>query len=872
MIGNNSCGVHSVMAAFYGPGPRTSDNVAQLEVLTYDGERMRVGPTSDADLARIVSHGGEKGRVYEQLRELRDRYGDLIRERFPDIPRRVSGYNLDELLPEKGFNVARALVGSEGTCVSVLEATVHLIDEPKARSLLLVGYEDVYEAAKHVPEIMAAKPIGCEAIDRRLIHDQIALKLHARELELLPGADSHAWVMVEFGGDSEEEAKDKARALAEELADDKVAPDAVKVFDDRGLEEKLWAVREAGLAATAFPPGQPDHWPGWEDSAVPPERLAAYLPKLRELFDRHGYDAALYGHFGQGCVHCRISFDLRTAYGVRNYRSFLEEAADLVVSFGGSISGEHGDGQQRAELLPKMYGEELIEAFRQFKRIFDPQWKMNPGKLVDPRRLDEDLRLGADYNPAHPTVHFAYRGDGGDFARATLRCVGVGKCRVEGGQVMCPSYQVTREEKHTTRGRARLLHEMLVGEVITDGWRSDEVKESLDLCLACKGCTSDCPVHVDMPTYKAEFLSHYHKRRLRPRHAYAFGLIDQVARLAARLPAAVNFLASTPPLAQAFKWAAGIAQPRAVPRFAEVTLRDWYASRSRPNRGRRKVILWPDTFNNYFHPEVGVAAVEALEDAGYDVEIPEIHLCCGRPLYDFGMLDLAKAYLNKILETLRADIRAGVPLVGIEPSCLAVFRDELPNLLPHDEDAMRLSRQSFHFSEFFERVASDYQPPRLERKALVHGHCHQRATGGIGSELALLEKMGVEADVPAETCCGMAGSFGFAADHYAISMKIGEQALLPAVRGTDAETIVVANGFSCKTQIAQGGTGREALHIAQLMKMAREHGSAGTTAARAERAYVPAPRERQLRRWVVAAATASVASLAAVVFTGARRS
>src|SRR5437588_2355877 len=374
------------------------------------------------------------------------------------------------------------------------------------------------------------------------------------------------------------------------------------LFDDEEQESKLWQVREGGLGATAFPPDGKDHWPGWEDSAVAPERVADYLRDLKGLYDRYDYQGALYGHLGDGCIHSRISFDLRTPGGLEKYRSFMEEAADLVVGYGGSLSGEHGDGQQRAELLPKMFGDELVEAFREFKRIWDPDWKMNPGKVVDPYRLDEHLKLGADYNPWRPKVKFSYDEDNGDFAHAALRCVGVGKCRQPGGaDVMCPSFMVLREEKHTTRGRARLFFEMLEGDVITDGWRSQEVKQALDLCLACKGCTNDCPVNVDMPTYKAEFLHHHWKRRLRPRYAYAFGLIDQAARFASKLPGAVNLLGHTPPFAQLLKFVAGATQERPMPPFAPLTLQSWFAERGERNQGGRRVVVWPDTFNNYMH-------------------------------------------------------------------------------------------------------------------------------------------------------------------------------------------------------------------------------------------------------------------------------
>jgi FAD/FMN-containing dehydrogenase/Fe-S oxidoreductase len=869
-LGNNSCGVHSVQAQFYGPGPRTSDNTHSLEILTYDGVRMWVGETSDEEFDAIIEEGGRRAEIYAALRDLRERYADLIRARFPSVdtlPRRVSGYNLDELLPEKGFNLARALVGTESTCATVLTAKMHLTENTKARSLLVVGFDDICVAADHVPEILEHRPIGLEGIDHILFQDEIDLNMHPSELSQMPDGD--AWLLVEFGGDSREEADEKAERLVAELEQTKSAPTGHSIFDDPEQEQKLWKVREAGLGATAFPPDGQDHWPGWEDSAVPPAHVGDYIRDLKKLYEKHGLRGAMYGHLGQGCIHSRISFDLRTPEGVRNYRGFLEEAADLVTSYGGSLSGEHGDGQQRAELLEKQFGPEILDAFREFKRIWDPEWKMNPGKVVDPYRLDENLKLGTDYNPWRPKTKFAYEEDGGDFAHAALRCVGVGRCRIpDGYDVMCPSFIVTKEEKHTTRGRARLLFEMLEGEIVTDGWRSTEVMEALDLCLACKGCTNDCPVNVDMPTYKAEFLHHHYSGRLRPRHAFAFGLVDQAARVASRMPGLVNFLTSTPPFAQAFKLAADMAQERAVPTFAPLTLQAWISERGERNPDGPRVVLWPDTFNNHFHTDVGTAAVEALEAAGWHVVVPQGHVCCGRPLYDYGFLTMARRYLLRTLDQLRDEIRAGTPVVGIEPSCLAVFKDELVKLLPHDDDAARLSKQAFHFAEFFR--TQEIEPPRVGGKALLWGHCHHKATAGIDGEHELLEQMGLEVENVTGGCCGLAGSWGFEADHYDYSLQAGEHALLPAVRDADPQTLMVADGFSCKTQIEQGKTGRRALHVAQVMKLAREHGEKGAGSF-PEREYYerrpPASRGRKARRAAgllgAGALTAGAAFLAA---------
>jgi FAD/FMN-containing dehydrogenase/Fe-S oxidoreductase len=874
-VGNNSCGTHSVQSQLYGPGPRTSDNVHSLEIVTADGERMWVGQTSEDELRRIVEAGGRRGQIYAGLQDLARRYEHLIRERFPSpkqLPRRVSGYNLDELLPENGFNVARAIVGTEGTIATTLQARLLLTPAMQQRALVVVWFPDICEAGRQVPWIMEHRPVALEALDHELFHEEQEKSMHPSALKEMPATDRDeaAWLLVEFGADSVEEADEKARKFAKDAKKEGVGDDEISVFEDREEEAKLWQVREAGLAATAFPPDGLDHWPGWEDSAVPPERIGDYLADLKKLYREYGYTGAMYGHVGQGCVHSRINFDFRTREGIRKFRSFVEEASDLVVSYGGSLSGEHGDGQARAELLPKQFGEELVEAFREFKRIWDPDWKMNPGKVVDPFKLDENLKLGADYAPWRPQVKFSYAEDKGDFAHATVRCVGVGTCRQpQGVDVMCPSFIVTRDEMHTTRGRARLLFEMLEGEIVQDGWQSDEVMEALDLCLACKGCTNDCPVDVDMPTYKAEFLYNRFKGRLRPRprHAYAFGLIDQVARLASQAPELVNFFAHTPPFAQALKLAAGMTQKREMPSFAPLTLQQWFRERGgTTNPGGRRVVLFPDTFNNRFHTEVGVAAVEALEAGGWQVVIPDGHLCCGRPLYDYGFLGLAERYLRRSLEQLREWYREDVPIVGLEPSCLAVFKDELVKLLPHDDDAKRLQRNAYHFAEFLEKF--EVEIPALNRKALLWGHCHHKATGGIDSERQALERMGVEVEDCKGGCCGLAGSWGFEAGHHEISLQAGEHALLPKVRDLPLDQLVVADGFSCKTQIEQGDTGRRALHLAQVIKMALDHGPQGVSGDRPEATYYevrpqPTPKLRAAR--IGALAVAGGAALAGAV-------
>ncbi len=809
MVGNNSCGVHSVMAG------KTDDNIEELEILTYDGVRMRVGPTGEDQLRKIIGAGGRRGEIYSGLRLLRDRYADLVRERFPDIPRRVSGYNLNYLLPENGFNVARALVGSEGTCVTILDATCRLVESPQERVLLVIGYADVYECADHVPEIMAYKPIGLEGFDHWLVDFSRLKNVNREGLEMLPPGGG--WLLAEFGANTAAEAEAQALAVMASL-NRSATPPQMRLLTSKAEAARVWHVRESGLGVVSHVPGEPFAWEGWEDSAVAPEKLGGYLRDLTKLMTSHGYRGIFYGHFGHACVHVRINFDFATAQGIRSYRSFVEEASDLVVSYGGSFSGEHGDGQSRAEFWPKMFGPELMQAFHEFKTLWDPEWKMNPGKLMEPYKVDENLRLGADYKPWEPETHFRFPDDNGSLAHAALRCVGVGKCRNYESGVMCPSFRATREEEHSTRGRAHLLWEMTKGEVVRDGWRDENVKKSLDLCLACKGCKNDCPVGVDVATYKAEFLSHYYKGHVRPRSAYVFGYIDLWARFGSNVPWLVNLITQMPGLRTLAKWAAGMPQQRQVPKFATRTFRSWFTKRLVKTNGP-PVLLWPDTFNNYFLPDTARAATEVLEAAGFSVTVPRSILCCGRPLYDFGFLDRAKRLLLETLDVLAAEIEAGTPIVVLEPSCAAVFRDELGNLFPKDDRARKLAQQTYLLSEFLEKKAPDFYPSPLPRKALIHGHCHHKSIMRMTDEHSVLRKLGVDFYAPAAGCCGMAGSFGFEHDRYDISLAIGELELLPAVRAAAADTLVVADGFSCREQISQC-TGRHALHLAEVLRMA----------------------------------------------------
>lgn len=807
MIGNNSCGVHSVMAG------KTVDNVLELDVVTYDGLRMKVGPTSEKELEAIIARGGRQGEIYKTLRDIRDRSAEEIRRRYPDIPRRVSGYNLDQLLPENGFNMARALVGTESTCVVVLEAKVRLVHSPPARSLLVLGYEDVYSAADHIQQIMACGPIGLEAMDDRLVQYMKKKQLHTQYLHLLP--QGGGWLIAEFGGENKDEADEKAHRCIDSVKAAGKAPQ-MRLYDNEEAEHEVWLMRESGLGATAIVPGMPLTWPGWEDAAVAPNKLGNYLREFRQLLNRHDLLASLYGHFGQGCIHCRISFDMFTKHGVDNYLKFIDEASDLVVKHNGSFSAEHGDGQSKAIFLPKMYGN-LVDQFRRFKQAFDPDWKMNPGKVVDPWRPEDNLRLGPRYHPWSPETHFQFNSDDHSFSRATLRCVGVGKCRRTGNVFMCPSYLVTHDEIDCTRGRAHMLHEMCRRDVITDGWKSKAVMKSLDLCLGCKGCKTDCPVNVDMATYKSEFLSH-HWGLIKPRKAYSMGLIGLWASMGSAMPRTANFFSGMPMLRNVTRWLAGVSQKRPMPKFAHKTFEHWFRKSHSPKSGDRgKIVLYPDEFNNAFYPGTLRACTMVLERWGYEVIVPKGWVPGLRPLIHYGWLKMAKKKLEKTLDVLRPLLEQELPIIMAEPSAAAVFRDELPLLLPGHIDSERLNERTWLLSEL--AIQQDLPIPKLSGKAIFHGHCHQKAVLKVKAMRELLKKMGLEVQEPQEGCCGMAGSFGFEAEHYDLSQQIGEIGLLPAVRKAPPETLIVADGFSCRTQI-HDGTGRMPLHCAELLEQA----------------------------------------------------
>jgi FAD/FMN-containing dehydrogenase/Fe-S oxidoreductase len=814
MIGNNACGSHSVAWG------KTVENVHALDVLTYRGERLRLGrgePTT--------------GPIPEALRRLGERCADNVRAGFPDLTRRVSGYNLDQLLPENGFDLARALVGTEGTCATVVEATVRLVESPPGRALAVLGFPDAYLAADSVMAVRELAPLTIEGMDAGLIAALRASNPVEQASRALP--EGGGWLYVETGGATRAEAEAAAHAVADAMR----AHGATSVVvSEPAAMKQLWRIREDGAGILTRSPDGGEAWPGWEDAAVPPERFGAYLREFDGLLAAHRRKGAYYGHFGDGCLHVRIDFDLLTPQGVTGFRAFMEDAADLAVAHGGSLSGEHGDGAARAELLPRMYPPQIIEAFEEFKGIWDPDDRMNPDRVVRPAKLDADLRVfvGLPTIADEPVLAFAH--DRGSFTRATRRCLGVGKCVTAAGGVMCPSYRATGAEMHSTRGRARLLFEMASGETVEGGWHSPEVAEALDLCLSCKGCKRDCPVGVDMAAYKTEFLAQRYRRRIRPAAHYSMGALPRWLRLVGALPAPVVAAlnaAARGPLAGLVKRAGGIDPRRTIPALARRPYTRGRAARDRSRvtllqSSRRRVtllqsraaprgrlLLWPDTFTNHFDPPVAAAAVAVLESLGYAVELPNRPVCCGLTWTSTGQVGAARRVLRRSLRRIGPWLDAGVPVVGLEPSCTAALRADAPELLPDEPLAAAVAAGVRTFAEVLAGHADELPAAAPGQRALVQVHCHQHADLGVEADRNVLAALDVDAEILDSGCCGLAGNFGFEKGHYDVSMACAERVLLPAVRAADADVAVLADGFSCRTQLRQAGQ-REPVHLAQL--------------------------------------------------------
>jgi FAD/FMN-containing dehydrogenase/Fe-S oxidoreductase len=796
MIGNNACGSR---ALGYG---RTADNVVALDVLTADGGRL--------DGSRTPLHDRLDALVADHLATVRTDFGRFTRQ--------VSGYSLEHLLPERGRSLDRFLVGSEGTLGVVAGATVRLVEDAPARALAVLGYANMFEAADAVPSLLHHPLVACEGLDARIVD-----VVRARR-GTVPGLPRGAgWLFAEVTGATVEE----ARAAADAVARDAGAVD-VRLVTGPAEMAALWRIREDGAGLAARSLEHPAH-AGWEDAAVPPDRLGAYLRGFDALLRDAGLDGVPYGHFGDGCVHVRIDFPLDRPGGTAAFRTFVEAAADLTAAHGGSFSGEHGDGRARSALLPRMYSPEVIDLFAAVKHLFDPADLLNPGVLVDPRPVDADIRLAGRLREPRRTLRLVH--DGGSVVSAVHRCTGVGKCVADNtgaGGVMCPSYQATRDEKDSTRGRARVLQEMVNGTLVTDGWRSDEVHEALDLCLSCKGCATDCPTGIDMATYKAEALHQRYRRRLRPRSHYALGQLPRWARLTQPVAPLANAVMRVGPVQRLAKASAGIDQRRSVPAFARRPLRRWARGSSyaaTPTPASYDVVVWSDSFTDGFAPDSGRAAVAVLEAAGLRVGVVTEPACCGLTWVSTGQLSAARRILGHTLDVLHPYVAAGVPVVGLEPSCLATLRSDAVELTA-DPRAAEVAAGVRSLAEVLSGVPG-WEPPDLTgTTVVVQPHCHHASVIGWDADAALLARTGATV-TRVGGCCGLAGNFGVERGHYEVSVAVAEHDLLPAVRAAGEDAVVLADGFSCRTQL-DDLAGVRARHLAELLAPAVPGGSGGT--------------------------------------------
>jgi len=838
MIGNNSCGARSIV---YG---KMVDHVLALRVLLFDGTEIVLGPLEDDALAAKRREPSREGLLYRAVLDTVEANRDEIDRRYPKILRRVAGYNLPEMML-RPFNLARLIVGSEGTLGVVTEATVRVVPRPQHAAAAVVHFHDLLQSLEATQVILPHGPSAVELIDKMVLDMTKAQPDYARRMTFVEG-DPAAILIVEFAGDTSDEVLGRLSAMERSLAEAGMGYAVVRAVD-LPSQDNIWRVRKAGQGLLQGIKGDSKPISFVEDTAVPPEHLAQYIGRFREILDRHGAQAAFYAHASVGCIHVRPLIDLKDAQQVETMRAISEAVGELVIEFGGAMSAEHGDGLVRGWFLERFFGPTIYQAFRTIKGAFDPQGLMNPGKIVDAPAMTENLRYGPTYQPMPVKTHFDWSRDGG-MAAAIELCSGIGACRKTIDGTMCPSYMVTREEEHSTRGRANLLRAVLSGLLPASELTGRRLFDALDLCLECKGCKAECPANVDMAKLKYEFLARYYEANGYPLRARLFGNIHRLNRLGTRLAPVSTWVAQSAPARWALERLAGIDRRRPLPPFARPTFDAWWKHHVRSLNGRRhapnaeagraedrsdanvqpRVVLFADTFIRYNYPEIGRAAVQLLEGLGYEVLVPPV-TCCGRPMISKGLLRTAKQHAERNLARLLPFAQAGIPIVGCEPSCVLTFRDEVPDLLP-GEDARLLAEHALLIDEFLYRHIQDHgwSAPQAGagaqeasgasagRRVLLHGHCHQKAIVDMRFATGVLKAAGFDVELVDSGCCGMAGSFGFEREHYDISMAIGERRLLPAVRRLPPEAEVVAMGVSCRQQIAHG-TGRQARHLVEIL-------------------------------------------------------
>ena len=825
MLGNNSGGSHSIA---YG---LTVDHVIEVTALLADGTRVVFGDVTPEELARRGQRGGLEGRIYREVARIRDAYADEIRARYPHHWRRVAGYNLNELVgvgikpgsvagdgAARGVNMARLVVGSEGTLLTIVDAKVRLMRRPKTTALDVIHYRDLQEALESSQSILETGPYAVELTDKMILdlaRDNIE---QAQRMGFVQG-DPAAILIVEYAGDSEAEVRAKVAELEARRARERFGYAATLAFDP-AEQQSIWKLRKAGLGLLLGMKGDKKPIAFVEDTAVAPEHLAEFVPRFREIFAKHDAIGAYYGHCSVGCLHIRPVIDLKIPRGLEQVRAIADEITGLVLDFGGTISSEHGDGRARSPFLERMYGRRLMGAFRELKRAFDSENRLNPGNIVDAPGILENLRYGVGYTTWEPTTLLDFSGQGG-FAAAVELCNGVGVCRKTLEGTMCPSYMATKDEEHSTRGRANALRAVLSGRLPPSEFTGTRLHEVMDLCLECKGCKAECPANVDMAKLKYEFLHHYYAANGLPLRNRVFGRIERLNRLGAHLPALFNWASGLAVTRWLLERVAGIDRRRPLPKLAAATFTEWFRHHAPPAAAPRgEVVLFHDTFVTYNTPEIGRAAVELLEAAGYRVVLVD-KKCCGRPLISKGMLAEARAHAAWNVGRLASYARRGVPIVGLEPSCLLTLRDESVDLLGTD-DARTVARHAFLLEEFLARERARGLELRFSgsgRTALLHGHCHQKALVGTAPTVAALRWAGFRVEEVDSGCCGMAGSFGFEREHYDISVALGNRRLAPAVKAAAADTVIVAPGVSCRQQIAHLA-GRRALHPAEVLRAA----------------------------------------------------
>lgn len=804
MVANNACGSHSVA---YGTA---AENLVSVTIMLANGEEV----TFD-------SHGVSDENIDKQMHQLVDAHANLIDAELGRFPRQVSGYGLHYLLDKHGFDAAKAIAGTEGTVGVITKMTVKLVEVPKVKALAVLAFETVYDAASAAARLRLPGVATIEGMGGDLLDALRSKRGQEKAGGNLPGnrkgIPAGGWIYCEVGGDT----LDEAEALAETVAVSVRTVDSVVVSEPKEMRE-LWRIREASAGVVTRLPDGGEAWPNWEDSAVPPENLADYLRDLYALMDKYSLRGIPFGHFGEGCVHVRISFDFGSAEGIEIFNKFMNEAAELVSSYDGSLSGEHGDGRARSALLDRMYSEEMRALFKQFKNILDPDCLFNPGVLVDPDEVTDGLRMAPGQRTFELTPVHKFSHDRGSMVNAVNRCVGVSACRSEENS-MCPSFQITGDEVHSTRGRARLLSEMFRGESVADGYKSEEVLEALDLCLSCKACASECPVNVDMATYKSEFLHKHYKGKIRPMAHYMMGwlpLLGHIAHKVPLLPRIIDMSMRTPVLKTIIAKVGGLDTSRPLIRFAPSSLRKWHKKRSN-NQATKTVVLWPDSFNASLDTSPATAAVEVLEALGFNVEIPQEFVCCGLTWHSTGQLDMTQRVLKQTAKVMKPYMDRGLTVIGIEPSCTTMLTGEATEL--SDDPAIhQLAKSTVSFAEFVaplikEKVDSgEIKPANIS--ALTQVHCHEKSLGDPQHSAKLLDALGVSQSDIETGCCGLAGNWGFEKGHAEMSMALGERELFPKVRAASAEgSAVIADGFSCRTHIDQG-TGFAPQHVAEIVR------------------------------------------------------